>query len=300
MHLRCVMLACLAILGMEQMSAAQTLDFDAPLRVTKVELPLNHPPIDLVCTDNTGKVTEQRFWQKDSADDGFVDPKLRPGQVVPSCNTVTFPKNPPLFVTCYAYAGFTIKEQQFEGDEGDDDIAIVPKQRGQANMPCDDGFAPGQFSLKTVIGSEAFIGVVGDYVFVAAVDGDGFGWNGVNIFRADGPKPIAFPSLSWSDRSFRLTHMPDGFDLRFMDHVSADCGVDGAQGGKCMAKLERVTGVKMTRAQCLKTVPEAYYSHPLPQGDPVALEYPALLSVRGTKAVIRAIGPAIGCVASQD
>lgn len=294
-----IVLACLANLSLGRIAAAQTLNFDVPLSVTKMELPLNHPPVDLVCADNTGNVTEERYWQKNSADDGVFDLKLRPGQVVPSCDKVTFPKYPPLFVTCSAYAGFAVKERQFEGDEGDDDIALIPKRPGQGVVPCDDKMAPGEFSLKSALDSEAFIGVVGSYVFVAAVDDDLFGWNGVDVFRADSPAPIAFPSLSWGDRTARLTRMPGGFDLRFMADASLGCGVDGPSGTTCLARLERATGAKIARAQCLKAVPEADLSNPLPQGYPIALEYPALLSVRGTKAVQRATGPGVGCIASE-
>jgi hypothetical protein len=289
----------LAILSLGRIAAAQTLRFDPPLSVTKVELPLNHPPVDLVCADKTGKVTEQRYWQKDPNDDGIVDPKLRPGQVVPSCDKVTFPKNPPLFVTCSAYSGFDVKERQFEGDEGDDDIAIIPKQSGSGVVPCDDKLAPGEFSLKPALGSEAFMGALGDYVFVAQLDDDGFQRERVNVFRADAPGPIAFPSLLLGDPTIRLTRVPGGFDLHFITDASLDCGVDGANGAICLARLERKTGAKITRAQCLKALPEAYFSKPLPQGYPVAIAYPALLSVRGTKAVLRATGPGVECIAQE-
>jgi hypothetical protein len=299
MHLRRIGLACLVILSLGQVAAAQTLKFDTPLSVTKLTLPLNHPPLDFACAISNEKVLEVRYWQKNPADEGQVVLKMRPGPEVPPCDKIVLPQETPLLVTCSVYAGFVVKERQFEGDEGDDGIAIIPRRQGPAVMPCNDKVALGEFLLKPALGSEAFMGVVGPYVFVAAVDDDNYGWNSVNVFRANAPGPIALPSLSWSDRTFRLTRVPDGFDLRFMADASLDCGVDGPKGAACLARLEHAAGANIALAECLKAVPKAYLSHSLPQGYPVALEYPALLTVRGSKAVLRATGPGVGCVASE-
>ena len=65
------------------------------------------------------------------------------------------------------------------------------------------------------------------------------------------------------------------------------------------ARLEHMTGAQISLAQCLKAEPQnppQYKNFPI---DPVAIEYPALLSVRGTSSALRATGPATACIASE-
>ncbi len=302
-HLRRIGLVCLAVLSLGQVAAAQTLKFDVPLSVMKVKLPLNHPPVDFACTLNNDEVLEVRYWQKNPADEGEVVVEKRPGPEVPPCDK-TPPPEPeyaPLLVTCSVYASFIVKERQSEGQEGDDGgISVVPLRQGKVPAPCDDKMEPGEFFLQPILGSEWLMGVVGRYVFLAAGDDDSYGWDPTNVFRADTPQPIMLTALLWGDdRTQRITRVAGGFDLRFMADFSLDCGPDGAHGAACLARLERAAGANISLAQCLKAVPKSYLNKLIPGGFPVALEYPALLSVRGSQALLRATGPGVGCVASD-
>jgi len=296
LQLRRIGIACLAILSLGQIASAQTLKFDTPLSVTKLTLPLNHPPLDFACAISNEKVLEVRYWQKNPADEGEFVVKMRPGPEVPPCDKTVLPQDPPLLVTCSIYSSFMVKERQVEGNEGDDGIAIVPRPQGPAAPPCDEKVALGEFLLQPALLSQWFMGVVGRYVFVAANDSDNFGWDPTNVFRADAPRPIAFSSVQWGDRTVRLTRVPGGFDLRFVADANLDCGVDGAEGAACLARLEHAAGANIALAQCLKAVPKAYLNKSFPRGYPIALEYPAILSVRGSKAVLRATGPGVGCI----
>lgn len=295
----------MALFCLAQGARAQNLNFDTPLSVTQVVLPLNHPVVDEVCGYAPGHGIEFRYWEKNPANDGQFQVHLKPGQVEPSCDNL-FPPNPsPFIVTCSVYRGFVVKERHTEDQMGDDSIAIIPRQPGQTVFSCADNIAPGEFPLGNadwMTGAD-FWGAVNGYVFLTSADDDVFGADVIGVFRADNPHPITELWLSFHDRRNHFTRVPGGFDLRFMAEQEradqrdpgqdADCTVAGSAGAACLAQLERAAGSHIPLAQCLKAEPRD-----VPQ-DPVALEYSALLSVRGTKATLRAAGPAESCIASE-
>jgi hypothetical protein len=270
---------------------AQTLNFDAPLHVTQVRLPLNHPPVDVTCSDAPGAGTETRYWQKNPNDDGSLPVHLLPGRKVPSCDKVTIPA-PPLVVTCTAYDGFVVKGRHWETDEGDAGTFVAPLRPGQAAPPCDDKPLPGEFLLAGTNQSGAeFWGAAAGYVFLGGADTDLYGAIEIDIFRADAPGQVG-TTLLFDDPGNRLSRAPGGFDLRFMAEQAADCAVSGSKGTACLARLEQ-GGAKISMAQCVKAEPKDY------PRDPIAIEYPALLSVRGSNSVLRAVGPATRCIPSE-
>jgi hypothetical protein len=205
----------------------------------------------------------------------------------------TLAGNPPLVVTCSFYSGFMVKELHWEGDEGNAGVAVVPVRQGEAVSACDHNAAPGEFLLTGTDQSGAeFWGAVGNNVLLSSSDLDLYGAGEIDIFRADAPRQIT--SVLLFDRpSNRLIRTPGGFDLRFMAEQAADCAVGGSTGVECLGRLEQATGAKISLAQCVNAEPK---NDPK---DPIAIEYPALLSVRGSKAVLRATGPATGCIASD-
>lgn len=262
--------------------------------MTQVRLPLNHPPVVVACSYAPGMAQETRYWQKNISDDGVFFVHIRPGQVAPpSCDKGMPQLDQPLVVTCTVYPGFMVKGLHQEGDEGDAGTSIVPMRPGQAAPACDDKTAPGEFLLAGTDQSGAgFWGAVNGYVFLSEPDGDLYGANGTVIYRADAAQPIVTLPLADAPGN-RLSHVPGGFDLRLMTQQEKNCAVGGNAGAACLARLEQAAGVKIPLAQCVKAEP-ANDPH-----DPVAMEYPALLSVRGGHATLRAAGPATRCIPSE-
>lgn len=276
---------------------AQTLNFDPPLRVTQVRLPLNHLPVVVACDGGSGMVQETRYWQKNIGDDGVFFVHLTPGRPAPpSCDKVIEPYPTPMVVTCSVYAGFMVQGRHVEGDEGDAGTFIVPIRPGQATPACDDKAAPGEFLLPGTDQSGAsFWGAVNGYVFLDLPDADPAVGYAADIFGANGQGSII--TINVLEAPYvrdapgnRLSRVPGGFDLSFMTDQTLGCGVGGSNGAACFARLEQASGAAISMAQCVKAEPE---NDP---NSPVFIQYPALLSVRGSKAVLRATGPATRCI----
>jgi hypothetical protein len=183
------------------------------------------------------------------------------------------------------YPGFMVKDLHQQGDEGETTV-IVPLRPAQAIAPCDDKEVPGQ-NLSGQSGA-GFWGAVNGYVFLGVPDADPVVGYATDIFRADGRDITTIYVLDAPGN--RLSRVPGGFNLNFMTDQTVGCGVGGSNGAACFARLERTSGAKISMAQCVQAEPE---NDP---NSPVYIQYPALLSVRGSKAVLRATGPATRCI----
>ncbi len=233
-----------------------------------------------------------RYWQKNQSDDGVFPAQVKPGQAVPpSCDKTAFPARPPVDVTCTLYPGFMLKEMHSQGDEGEN-TSIVPVKAGQAEPACNDRSAPGEVLLSN---GGYFWGAVNGYVFLGVPDADPVVGYETDIFGADGQGGIT--TIYVLDAPYvrdappnRLTRVPGGFDLHFMTDQTLNCSVGGSNGAACFARLEQASGAKIQMAQCVKAEPE---NDP---NSPVWIQYPALLNVRGSNAVLRATGPATRCI----
>ncbi len=283
----------MALLWLGHAACAQTLNYDLPLHVAQVRLPLNHPPVIVACSYAPGMAQETRYWQKNISDDGVFFVHLRPGQVTPpSCDKAVPQPDPPLVVTCTTYPGFMVKDRHVEGDEGDAGVSVVKLSAGRPVPSCDDAAAPRENMLRDKNEGGAFDGVKGAYLFLAEPDTDLFGaWNMV-VYRTDSSRLITDFTLLNNPAS-ALQRTPDGLSFRLTTYVSQDCGVGGNGGAACLARLEQTAGTKIALAQCVKAEPKDFPT------DPIAIAYPALLSVRGSHAVLRATGPATACIASE-
>jgi hypothetical protein len=139
----------------------------------------------------------------------------------------------------------------------------------------------------------AFWGTVGDYVFLVLPETDLYGAVHAEIFRADLPEGIGWLTRQPDYPGNWVTRVSGGFDFHFWADQEGECAVSGSAGPACLAQLERAAGTKISLAQCRKAEPQN------DREKPVALFYPALLSVRGTSFVLRATGPATDCIASE-
>lgn len=261
-----------------------------------VALPLGHPPLDFMCSYAPRLVAHILYWQKNSNSDGIYSARLRLGQAVPpSCEKVAAPAPPPLYVTCVAYRGFVVKsrERLWGSDVGVAGVSIIPIRPGQAAPPCDGKIVLGEFLLFGTDQSRAkFWGVVGQYVFLVLPDTDLFGALHTEVFRSNLPEHIGWLTRPPDYPDIWLTRAPGGFDFHFWAEQEGNCAVSGGTGAACLAQIERAAGTKISLEQCRKAeIEDKPYK-------PIALFYPALLSVRGASFVLRATGPATSCIAS--
>ena len=283
----------MALLCLAQAACAQTLNFDPPLRVTHSP---GHSPVDIFCSYPSGAVTHTRYWQKTGSDDGTFPGDIQLGQALPPpCSKMVIPR-PPVEVTCFFYPGFMVKQLYTQGDEGDAGLSIVPVPQGQARQACAGKPLPGEFVLAGTAQSGAGLwGVVSGYLFLTGGDDDAPVFGDItDIVRAAPPHADQIAAVTILNvPANRITRVPGGFDMHFMAGQTANCAVGSSDGAACLARLEQMTGAKIAMAQCMQEEPANN------SGNPVWVQYPALLSVRGGHAMLRATGPAARCIPAE-
>lgn len=222
---------------------------------------------------------------------------MQQGQALPPpCSKMAIPR-PPVEVICSRYPRFMVKQRYQQGDEGGAGISVVPMRPSQPEQPCDDRLLPGELLLAgTAQAGSGFWGAVSGYLFLTGTDFDPIIYgHTTDIVRVDAPQPNLSPFISimiLDDPGNQISRVPGGFDLHFMADQTANCAVGGSDGAACLARLEQMTGAKISMAQCLKGEPG---NDP---ANPVWVQYRAVLSVRGSHAALRATGSALRCISA--
>lgn len=159
------------------------------------------------------------------------------------------PQSRPM-LSCFYYPHFMVKQVDL-GEEGAEQLSILPLSKGQAEPSCRRANAKDEMVIDSRAWSGYFKGVMGNFVFFDADDGVN-GGSGFAVFSgADGGK--IFEDIAKSDlRSVALvapgpqrgpnSNSPSAIQLRYRRVYQAPCSLRAAEQN-CWASIRQLTGL---------------------------------------------------------
>ncbi len=174
-----------------------------------------------------------------AADPGFDKPIKQGHQPLAGSTS----KSPKIGTSCFYFTGFMVKQVD-EGEEGAEQLSIVPAADPAKLPPCQRENLPDEKVIPPDEWSGYFKGVKGDYVLLDAEDGVD-GALGFAVYAAATGKKLfedsAFDGLQ------QVSLDAGTLKLRYQRSFTGDCSVPKAGAG-CWTSLAKTAGLDATKA----------------------------------------------------